>query len=125
MQCRKNPDTYQQTDPMKTLLALIFAFATVPAVVAQQPAHRAKIIKIEGQLQQTPDFQVSGPKDKTTNPRHWIEIEAEIEVQTTDPSGFIPELEARWYAVIMDKSSKKPVRLSGKTTFKNLRTKDK
>ena len=110
---------------MKTLLALIFTFTTISALEAQQSAHRAKIIKIEGQSQQTPDFQVSGPKDKATNPRHWFEIEAEIEVETTDPSGFIPELEAQWFAVILDKSSKKPVRLLGKTTFKNLRTKDK
>ena len=110
---------------MKTLLTLLFTFVMIPALAAQQFSHRAKIIKIEGQSQQTPDFQVSGPKDKATNPRHWIEIEAEIEVQTTDPSGFIPELEAQWFAVILDKSSNKPVRLLGKTTFKNLRTKDK
>lgn len=48
-----------------------------------------------------------------------------MEVETTDPSGFIPELEARWFAVIKDKHSGKPVRLLGKTTFKNIRTADK
>lgn len=110
---------------MKTIIPLILALALVSPLEAQQPVHRAKILKIVGESQQTPEFQVSGPRDKTTKPRHWIEIEAEIEVETTDPSGFIPELEARWFAVIMDKHSKKPVRLLGKATFKNLRTADK
>jgi len=110
---------------MKAILTLILTLTLIPALDAQQSVHRAKILKIQGQSQQTPEFQVSGPRDKATNPRYWIEIEAEIEVETTDPSGFIPELEAQWFAVILDKHSKKPVRLLGKTTFKNLRTKDK
>lgn len=109
----------------KTITAMILTLAMVAGAAAQQPVHRAKILKIEGQTQQTPSFQVSGPRDKPTKPRHWIEIEAEIEVETTDPSGFIPELEARWFAVIKDKNSGKPVRLLGKTTFKNIRTADK
>ncbi len=110
---------------MKRIITLFSALALVSPLEAQQPVHRAKILKIAGEAQQTPEFQVSGPRDKTTKPRHWIEIEAEIEVETTDPSGFIPELEARWFAVILDKHSKKPVRLLGKSTFKNLRTDDK
>ena len=110
---------------MKTITAMIVTLALIAGAEAQQPAHRAKIIKIEGQTQQTPSFQVSGPRDKATKPRYWIEIEAEIEVETTDPSGFIPELEARWFAVIKDKHSGKPVRLLGKTTFKNINTTDK
>ena len=104
-------------------MALILAM--VAGVEAQQPVHRAKILKIEGITQQTPQFQVSGPRDKATRPRYWIEIEAEIEVETTDPSGFIPELKAQWFAVIRDKHSKKPVRLLGQATFKNVRTADK
>lgn len=110
---------------MKAIIASILAMALVSSVEAQQVVHRAKIINIEGEMQQTPEFEVSGPRDKTTKPRFWIEIEAEIEVETTDPSGFIPELEAQWFAVVMDKHTKKPVRLLGKTSFKNIRTADK
>ena len=110
---------------MKTLTTLFITLAMIASSVAAEPVHRAKILKIRGQSQQTPEFQVSGPRDKSIKPRHWIEIEAEVEVETTDPSGFIPELEASWFAVIMDKHSKKPVRLLGKTTFKNIRTADK
>lgn len=110
---------------MKTILLLILVLTLIPALEAQQPTHRVKILKIEGLSQQTPKFQVSGPSDKAPKPRYWMEIEAEIEVETKDPSGFIPELEAQWFAVIMDKFSKEPVRLMGKTTFKNVSTKDK
>lgn len=114
---------------MKTITTLMVTLAMIAGAEAQQPAqqpvHRAKILKIDGQTQQTPSFQVSGPRDKPTKPRHWIEIAADIEVETTAPSGFIPELEARWFAVIKDKHSGKPVRLLGKTTFKNIRTSDK
>ena len=109
---------------MKTILAIFLSLAMALGLNAAEPTHRAKILKIEGQAQQTPEFQFSGPRDKSTKPRHWIEIEAEVEVETTDPSGFIPELEASWFAVIMDKHRKKPVRLLGKTTFKNIRTAD-
>lgn len=92
---------------------------------ADEPVHRAKIISISGQSQQTPEYQVAGPRDKPNNPRDWVEIEAVIEVQTTDPSGYIPTLEARWFAVVHDKFSKKPVRLLGSTTFKYINTADK
>lgn len=112
---------------MKILPLTILSLTAVIGLNAAEPVHRAKILRIEGQTQQTPEFQVSGPKDKSTKPRFWIEIEAEIEVETTDPSGYIPELEAQWYAVIKDKNDKgdKAVRLIGKTTFKNIRTADK
>lgn len=110
---------------MKTLLALMTILAMCGNSAHAEVAHRAKIIDIEGEAQQTPEFQIRGPKAKAIEPRDWIEIEAEVEVETTDPSGFIPELEARWFAVIMDKHTNKPVRLMGKTTFKNIRTEDK
>jgi len=111
---------------MKTTAIAILLTALLSFVGnAAEAVHRAKIKKIAGQTQQTPEFQVSGPKDKSTKPRYWLEIEAEVEVETTDPSGFIPELEAKWFAVIMDKNSRAPVRLLGTVTFKNLRTADR
>lgn len=89
----------------------------------EEPAHRAKILELKGQIQKTPELQFRGPKNKPAKQRDWIEIEAEVEVETTDDSGFIPELEASWFAVINDKhNNDKPVRLLGKTTFKNINT---
>jgi len=104
-------------------------FVTMTALAmtlnAAEPAHRAKILKITSVTQQTPQFQVSGVKNKNLKPRHWIEVEAEIEVETTDPSGFIPELETKWFAVMKDSNSKKSVRLTGSVKFKNIRARDK
>lgn len=109
---------------MKTLATLLFAAAVAGTFGSSKPAHRARIIGIESQIQQTPQFQYTGPRDKATKPRNWLEIEAEIEVESTDPSGFIPELEANWFAVILDKYRKEPVRLSGRAEFRNVRTID-
>ncbi|QTN32773.1 hypothetical protein HZ994_10660 [Akkermansiaceae bacterium] len=108
---------------MKTPAMIFLALAIAAGAHAQEHAHRAKILDLEGQTQLTPRFSVSGPRAKDQDSRYWIEIEAEIEVETKDPSGFIPELETRWFAVIKDKHSGKPVRLTGKATFRNIRTK--
>lgn len=106
---------------MKTIATITLGLALAAGLHAAEPAHRAKILNIEGQEQKSPQFQVNGPREKALKPREWIEIEAEVEVETKDPSGFIPELEASWFAVILDRN-KKPVRLQGKTVFKNVPT---
>lgn len=115
----------RQIITMKTLAIFIFTVICLSSIEAAEIVHRAKIIKITSEIQQTPEFQVSGTKNKSVEPRYWLEIEAEVEVETTDPSGFIPQLEARWFAVILDKTSEKSVRLQGTTVFKNLKTKNK
>ena len=57
-------------------------------------------------------------------PRYWLEIEAELEVETTDPSRFIPELTASWFAVVQteEKGKQVSVLLSGDCVFQNIRT---
>jgi hypothetical protein len=110
---------------MKTITTMFLTLAIAAGAHAQQYAHRAKIVDLDGKAQPTPRFSVSGLGTKKQDQRYWIEIEAEIEVETKDPSGFIPELETRWFVIIKDKHSGKPVRLMGRTTFKNIRTKDK
>ena len=92
---------------------------------AEEVAHRVKIAKIETQIQQTPRFEAAGVKDKQFEPRYWLELEAELEVETTDPSGFIPELQTSWFAIIKDDRTGKPVQLTGKVAFRDVRTKDK
>ena len=105
--------------------------ATVVGSHAEEIAHKVVIKKIETEIQQTPRFQVDGVKDKKSDPRYWFEIEAELEVQSTDttgridPAGFIPEITANWFVIIKEKQSGKTKMLTGKATFRDIRTKDK
>ncbi len=108
---------------MKALTTL-FLLSLIAPLANSQDVHRAKITDISVVEQQTPQFSVSGPKDKKVKPREWFELEAEIEVETKSTSGFIPELTANWYVIMGDKPNKQTVRLSGKTTFKNVRCAD-
>lgn len=110
---------------MKTITTMFLTLALAAGAQAQQYAHRAKILELTRTAQPTPRYSVSGLSTKKQDQRYWIEIEAEIEVETKDPSGFIPELETQWFVVIKDKHSGKSVRLTGRATFKNIRTKDK
>ncbi len=119
---------------MKTPLALISMLALSAGLYAENAnesnPHFAKIVDIEAKRQVTPNYQAKGPDSKEFEAREWYEIEAEIKLVTTDPSGVIPELKAHWYAVIADKVGKKtkgqewPVLLSGESTYKNVRVKD-
>jgi len=116
---------------MKLILTSLILAIGLAGVNAKESVHKVVIKSIETEIQQTPEFQVNGIKDKKFNPRHWLEIEAELEVQTTndkgeiDPKGFIPEITANWFVIIKDKESGKPVMLTGKVTFREIRTKDK
>ena len=100
------------------------------ALGQEEKKHRLKVVEITSEAQETPRFQINGPKSKKVDPRNWIEIEVEIEVvKTLDPAEFISELEAHWYAVIKDKFAKeeprKLVRLHGSARFKNVRLAEK
>ena len=113
---------------MKTrnILTILAAFSLMAgAVGADDGTHRVKILKLESLVQQTPRFQVAGIKDKRLDPRHWLELEAELEVETTSKSKFIPAITAHWFAVVIDKVTRKPVRLTGKIEFINVRTHDR
>ena len=116
---------------MKPILVSLILAISLAAATAKEIAHKVVIKSIETVIQQTPEFQVNGIKNKKFNPRHWLEIEAELEVQTTndkgelDSKGFIPEITANWFVIIKDKESGKPMMLTGKVTFREIRTKDK
>jgi len=116
---------------MKLILTSLILAISLAGANAKEIAHKVVIKSIETVIQQTPEFQVNGIKDKKFNPRHWLEIEAELEVQTTndkgelDTKGFIPEITANWFVIIKDKQSGKPIMLNGKATFREIRTKDK
>jgi len=112
---------------MKPSRFLIPILSLLAHPLSAQVAHRVEINKIVTEVQQTPQFQVVGPKEKRVIPRYWIEIEAELEVDTTDPSKFIPELTASWFAVVQVEENGKEVStlLSGNCVFQNIRTADK
>ena len=53
---------------MKTTVTSIAIITSLMAAGAEEVAHRVEIRKIETQIQQTPEFQVSGVKDKPIDP---------------------------------------------------------
>lgn len=109
----------------------IFALAALVGLAPAADLHRVEIKEIKSTIQQTPQFEVSGIDDKAFDPRYWLEIEAELEVETVDPTGFIPELQTKWFAAVraIDDSDpngkkRKTLILTGEVTFRNIRAKD-
>lgn len=93
--------------------------------------HRAKIKKLEFQFIDTPRFRLVDNPDRAQerNPVQWLEIEAEVDVETLHDSQVIPELTATWHVLLeepdFDKSNKgekQLVRLTGEITFTDIRT---
>jgi hypothetical protein len=105
--------------------ALAMMSLSIASGAAEETSHKVVIKKLVPQIQQTPRIQASGVKDKPFDPRYWMEIEAELEVETTDPSGFIPELTTSWFAIVKDDRTGKPIALTGKVVFRDVRTKNK
>lgn len=116
---------------MKAILPIIPVIALISGLQADEAApkatskHFANIVDIEAKFQPTPNFQARGPGAKEVDPRTWLEIEAELELKTIDPSGYIPQLEANWYAIVYEEDpktkQKKPVQLTGTSVFKDIR----
>jgi len=108
---------------MKTLVSLFLAVLAVSASAEEKVQHRVAIRKLGVQFQQTPQYQVDGVREKDVRPRYWLELEAELDVETTDPTGFIPELRTKWFVVIFGPDTK-PVRLDGEVVYQNVRAID-
>ncbi|MCH7224856.1 Amuc_1102 family pilus-like protein [Haloferula sp. A504] len=107
----------------------IIAFSALIGLAPGADLHRVEIKEINTTIQQTPRYQVSGLKDKPFDPRYWLEIEAELEVESLTDTEFIPELRTNWFAIVraIDKTApggKKNVMLTGEITFQNIRAKD-
>lgn len=108
---------------MKSILAIPLLLGSCLILSAAEPPHRVKIREIRTEIQETPRFEVAGVKDKPFDPRYWLEIEAELEVETKAPDGFIPELRSNWFAIVLPKGEPKVKMLTGEVTFRNVRTK--
>ena len=101
------------------LLAL--AFIASPAM-GQEVMHKVAGAKVVYEMQQTPEFSVSGPRAKKTTPLEWLEIEVELEVKTLAKSGYMDQLDAEFFVGVKDANDpNKPVLMTGKLSFVDVR----
>ena len=117
---------------MKTIISNIAVLALATGLhaseQAKEPMHAVKIVGIEANLVKTPQFLAKGVPNKDLEARQWLEIEAEVEVKTSDPSGYIPALQAEWFVMVKQEiegqSKAFPFKLEGVSKYKDIRTKD-
>ena len=117
---------------MKAIINIIAGLALCTGLYAneqaKEPAHAVNIVSLEANIVRTPNFEAKGVERKEMEARRWLEIEAEVEVKTSDPSGYIPALQAEWHVVVMQEMPGKkvevPFKLSGISHYKDVRAKD-
>lgn len=110
---------------LASVAVAVAALVVVPSGHAQV-MHQITRAKPSFEMQQTPDFSVSGPKSKRISPLEWLEVEVELDLETVDKSGYIGQLDAEFYIGVKDSNNGgKPVLLSGKMTFIEVRAKEK
>jgi hypothetical protein len=105
-----------------------FAVAAVCLVAPAQAQiqHQIRSAKVTFEMQQTPEFNVNGPKAKRINPLEWLEIEVELDLETVHPSGYIDQLDAEFFIGVRDTNAGgKPTLLTGKITFTEIRAIEK
>jgi len=101
-------------------------FLTLGTVSSQaQIEHQVKRAKINVTMQQTPVFNVSGPKDKRYTPRDWLEIEVEIDCETVRKSGYIGQLDCAFSVGLKDVETNKTVILQDTISFLEINTNDR
>ena len=92
----------------------LLGFATLMPAAGQEPVeHRIRAADISYQMQQTPQFAVTGPKAKSlTRPREWLEIEVELQLETVDPTGYIDEMDIEYFVAVTDGNTRRTVLLT-------------
>lgn len=111
--------------------AVPFAFAAALVAVAvptqaQTVEHQIRREpKLAYTMQQTPTFNVSGPKDKRVTPLEWLEVEVELDLETVRKSGFLDELTGTFYIALKDVETNKTIVLEDKITFIDVNARDK
>lgn len=110
---------------MKKILILVVACCLFAiSADAQQLNIKPGDVKVEAlelEVQQTPQFQAGGLKDKNIpNPRDWVELEIEFEVDVRAPdNAVLPELLVKYYVGFKDQSGNGRT-LTGQVTHKNV-----
>ncbi|MEM9478132.1 MAG: Amuc_1102 family pilus-like protein [Verrucomicrobiota bacterium] len=86
--------SFSNSSPIRIAAALFALLVT--AAQAQQV--KVEVAALEVQLQQSPDIEFSGPKDKKWDPKSWLEMEVAFTAQSSDRNAeFIEELEFVYY----------------------------
>ncbi len=106
---------------MKSIVACILLATALVCHAQEAGSHYAKIDKIKASIQETPVFAFRGPDDQRVESRRWLQIDAELELATNEPSGIVPQLDAQWFVVIKDAATDKSVKLTGTVIYKDVR----
>lgn len=115
--------TMKTRNSLPVLLAAGMAalFAVPEQATAQEVQHRIRNASIEYSMQQTPQFSVSGPRDKRSGrPMQWLEIEVELQLETLHPSEFVERLEAEFFVAVTDGETNRPVLLTERLIFEDV-----
>lgn len=107
---------------MRTLassLAMIICSAALwlPGRADAQAEHRIRAIGIGHTMQQIPEFSVSGPRTTTFVPQQWLQIEVELDIQTTSPTGYVDRLEVEYFVAVTDATTKRTVLLTDRLVY--------
>jgi hypothetical protein len=122
---RRRADTnpFQNMKAISLLTVVLFAAAgTGWAQIEHQIRGNPKIAF---SMQQTPQFNVSGPKDKRVSPQEWLEIEVELDLETVNKSGFLEQLDTTFYIALKDAVANKAIILEDKITFLEVNARDR
>ena len=115
-----------------TSIAATCIFAA--SLASADTAHRAKIKKLDYEFIDTPRFETIDNPERAQERSgvQWLEIEAEVEVETLHDSRFIPKLIASWHVIVQEpdfdnqnQGKAQMVRLTGEFTFLDIRTRDR
>lgn len=126
---KRVPNPESPISMMKPLLATLALVAlSLPALQAQQPIQLkmgdVKVNKPVYEAQKTPNFQAGDVKSKNVpNPRDWLEIEIEFEVDGPR-NAVVKDLLFRYYVGFRDTNGQPRV-LTGDVKHINIVTKDK
>lgn len=109
---------------IKILAVVLLSGLAVSAYAQQQVMVKPGGVKIKGvekQAQKTPNFQAGGvDTKKIPNPREWLEIEVEFEVDGASPrDGVLPELLFRYYVGMKDERGNN-IALTGDANYINV-----
>jgi len=106
------------------LLGANLALAANPPIRKAAVLHHVEVKKLAYGFEKSPRFQAQVDGPRKSNPRLWLKIEAELDLETTARNHFIPELTAIWRIVLHDMFEDKSVQLVTPITSLNINARD-
>lgn len=116
---------------IKNTIAVIALSTIFSANVTAQSAkdkpekilHKITVVKIHASTLQSPQFHFSGPRvDKQPKNREWLEIEAQLKIETKSELDFLPRVDATFH--IVTQGMPDFVRIEKTITFQNVNIED-